>query len=89
MPVYERSVHLEVERDGERIFVQPHDERQHWIVLEGSAAGVWDALEAPAAPAEVATRLAERYAGDPAQMTHDLEAVLAEWAQRGLVVVRS
>ncbi len=53
--------------------------------LNAVATFIWERLAAPATAAEIARALEEAFAGDPAEMSADLEAFLDELLHLGAV----
>jgi hypothetical protein len=82
---YAQAPGLEVERDGEQVLVTIANGT--WLVLQGTAAVVWDHLESPRSLDELSDYINNLFSGQPQQVASDLEDFVADLVSRGIVVV--
>jgi hypothetical protein len=57
------------------------------VTLDGTGAAVWDALERPCSRAELVDLLARTYRTDPTRIADDVDRLLTELMQLGIVEV--
>jgi Coenzyme PQQ synthesis protein D (PqqD). len=84
-PRYARNEHLGFELDGDRAYVEL--DRGTWAVLDRPAAAIWESVATPRTVPEIVAYLLDRFAGDEPRIAADVRSTLAEWSERGLVVI--
>jgi hypothetical protein len=55
------------------------------VLLSGSAADLWDALDEPAPLARIVATVSHTYRGDPERIRSDVEGALAQLLDLGIV----
>ncbi|HEX6207428.1 MAG TPA: PqqD family protein [Actinomycetota bacterium] len=69
---------------GERVILTAGD-REGFEVLDGAGAMIWDLLEEAVTPGEITATLAAWFEGPRDVIAQDVEGLLADLRQRGLI----